>query len=76
MYGFNTTDISDARCMRMSGGSVRKPLTKIKEINCASLPPCTNTLASHIKRANYVARIWKRADLEDPTGEKSPEEYG
>ena len=51
-------------------------MAKLKKINCASLPPCTKTLLNHIKRAQYVARMWKRADETNPTGEASPTDYG
>lgn len=79
LYGFNTSNINEARYkafMHISGGSESKPLTKIKKIDCASLPPCTKTLDNHIKRASCVAIIWKRADQTDPTGEERPTDCG
>jgi hypothetical protein len=79
LYGFKTSDINEARYkafMRMSGGTEKEPLSKIKKIDCASLPPCTKTLANQIKRAQYVARMWRRADQTDPTVGASPTDYG
>ena len=80
LYGFATTDINQARYkafMRMNaGGNENEPLARLKKINCASLPPCAKTLENHIRRAQYVARIWKRADQVDPTGGASPADFG
>ena len=79
LYGFKTSDINEARYkafMRMGGGDENEPLARIMKINCASLPPCAKTLGNHMKRAHYVARIWKRADQTDPTGGASPTDYG
>ena len=79
LFGFKTFDINEARYkafMCMSGGTEKEPLTRIKMTNCAPLPPCTKALGNHIKRAQYVARIWKRADKTDPTGGASPTDYG
>ena len=59
--------VDDARYelfMKMTGGS--KVLTKVKKINCSSLPPCNKTLHKHIQRANYVAMMWHNADKPNP----------
>ena len=79
MYGFPTSDINEARYkafIRMSGGDEKDPLATIKKINCASLPPCNKTLGNHVKRAQFVSMMWKRADQTDPTGEAIPTDYG
>ena len=79
LYGFKTSDIIEARYkafMRMSGGKGKDLLASLKKINCASLPPCAKTLLNHIKRAQYVARMWKRADETNPTADASPTDYG
>ncbi len=60
----------------MSSGKGNDLLARLKKINCASLPPCSKTLLNHIKRAQYVARMWRRADETNPTGEASPTDYG
>ena len=44
---------------------------------CSNLfPPCSKSLFNHMKRANYVAKVWKRAHEFDPTGGESPLDYG
>ena len=79
MYGVTTSDINEARYkafMRMSGGDEKDPLATIKKINCASLPTCNKTLGNHVKRAQFVSMMWKRADQTDPTGEANSTDYG
>ena len=59
-----TFDIVEAKYKAficMSDGKGRD-LASLKKVMCASLPPCAKTLLNHIKRAQYVARMWKRAD--------------
>ena len=51
-------------------------LARIKKINSSSLPPCTKTLSNHIKRAHYVARMWRRVVHINPTAEASPTDCG
>ena len=78
MYGFTTSDITEARYkafMRMSGGDEKGPLATIKKINCASLPSCNKTLGNHVKGAQFVSMMWKRADQTGPTGEANPTDY-
>lgn len=65
LYGLRTSDINEARYkifLRICGGKKANPLSKLKKLNCASLPPCEKVLTNHLKRTNYVARLWKRAD--------------
>ena len=79
LYGFKTSDINEARYksfLRMSGGKDKNPLARIKKINCASLPPCAKSMGNHIKRAHFIAMIWKRADQMDPTNRMRPVDYG
>lgn len=79
LYGSKTSNINEARYkafMRMSGGNEKKPLGRIQKINCASLPPCMKTLTNHIKRAQFVAKLWKRADTTNPTDGSNPTDYG
>ena len=42
------------------------PLEKIKGVNSNSMPLCSSTVLNKIRRANYVAYIWKNADLPRP----------
>lgn len=79
LYGEKSSNINEARFkafMRMSYGNNKEPLTKLKKINCASLPPCQKVLYNQIKRAQFVARYWKRADQTDPSGTENPTDYG
>ena len=39
--------------------------TENKIIDLSTLPPCQSTLYLHIKRANYVAKVWKSCTRED-----------
>ena len=59
----------------MSDGKGRDLLASLKMINCAS-HHAPKTLLNHIKRAKYIARMWKRADETNPTGDASPTDYG
>ena len=45
--------------LRFSGG---KDKDKVPDLSV--LPPCNSSLQKHIQRANYVDRIWRKA--EDP----------
>ena len=79
LYGFKSRDINEARYkafMHIGSCKQKQPLARIKKINCASLPPCSKTLANHIKRSNFVAKMWKRADQIDPSDGESPLNYG
>ena len=37
------------------------PLNKIKGLNPSAMPPCQRSLLNKIKRANFVASMWKKA---------------
>ena len=48
-----------------------KLLEDNKVIDLSLLPPCQTSLERHIRRANYVARIWRQAshpmmNIQDP----------
>ena len=78
--GLQPLNINEARykafLCKSAGGNENEPLARLKTINCASLPPYAKTPDNHIKRAQYVAKIWKRADQMDPTGGASPTDFG
>ncbi len=49
----------------------RKMIQEHKVVDISLLPPCSDSLRKHAERANYVARIWRRAcypimAMEDP----------
>ena len=77
-YGSKTTNIDKARYVfkRVSGRKKTERLARPKKIDCAALPPCLQTRAQHIKRANYGVRIWKNANQIDPTSEEKYTDYG
>ena len=55
-------DIDEARYysfMKTIGGN--KVLSKVKKVNCYSLPPCKRSLHKHIERANFVTMTWHNA---------------
>ena len=39
----------------------RKISQEHKIVDISQLPPCSDSLRKHVARANYVARIWRRA---------------
>ena len=41
-----------------------------------ALTPCAKTLQNHIKRAHFVALMWKNADRIDPIQGRNPIIYG
>ena len=61
--------------MHMSGGNEKEPQTRIKKTNCASLPHAPRCL-SITSKGPVCARIWKRADQTNPTGEANTTDYG
>ena len=73
LYGFKTANITEARYkafMRMSGGKRKELLARLKKCFSATVYQDTS------KRSQYIARMWKRADEKNPTGEASPADYG
>ena len=53
------------------------PLSNIRRVDCALLPPCRKSLEMKIKRTRYVAIIiWSRAVTPLPGDGLSPIEYG
>jgi len=52
------------------------PLKNIRKVDCALLPPCSKTLSNKLRRAQYISRVWGRADSINPNRALDPEEYG
>ena len=80
MYGkTKLTKVNDVRFAMFqeaySPKQLDDPLNSIKGINPSSMPPCSNVLRKKMERANYVARMWKRASSQLPNDE-SPGENG
>ena len=53
-----------------------KPLDSIKSIDPTTFPPCRNVLSLHIKRAWYIARLYKTAFFAFPSNEYTPIDFG
>ena len=60
VYGFKgISDINEARYQSfMKLTKATNVNINLKKINCASLPPCEETLKEHILRSNYVSIMW------------------
>ena len=52
------------------------PLEKIKGLDASMLPPCRNVLSQKLARCNYVAYLWKHAQLRDPLNAVQPTDNG
>ena len=52
------------------------PLENIKSLDPGMLPPCQNVLMQKIARCNYVAYLWKYADIRDPLEYMEPTDHG
>ena len=52
------------------------PLTNVKRVNPALLPPSRSTLALKIKRAQYISIIWERSSDGFSTKDLDPRDYG
>ena len=48
----------------------------VEKVDCALLPPCSKTLHNKIKRTNYVALLWGRADSSHPGDGLDPLDFG
>ena len=80
MYGAHgEADVNSARLSifkkMYSPPNKNSPLAKIKTADACCLPPCKNALYLKIKRANYVARMWKGARNSNPTT-STPQGHG
>ena len=48
----------------------------IQKVNCCLLPPCRIVLKEKIRRSQFVAMLWTRADSSNPLENLSPLDYG
>ena len=78
MYGHKTIkDMDEARyCsfIKMTGGS--KASSKVKKINCATLPPCAKVLDQHLLRVNHISLLWRSAHTAEPARDIHPLNFG
>ena len=78
-HGQGWTDINKLRqekLLKLAGKANNRSFPKIRKVNCAMLPPCRSTLLQKIKRAVYISRVWKNADLANPAEGLKPDEFG
>ena len=51
-------------------------MANIKRVDCALLPPCSQTMQFKLLRARYVAKLWARAGTAFPGSGLSPLDHG
>lgn len=54
----------------------KDPLSNIKKVDCALLPPCAKSLWHKTQRAHYIGIIWGNADSKEPAHGLDPQKYG
>ena len=70
MYGSKLGDINSLRYEKFIERFSVKPgevLTSYNGVDMSHLPPCRESLKMHVRRANYQALIWKKADQATPS---------
>ena len=70
MYGSKLGDINSLRYEKFIERFSAKPgevLTSYNGVDMSLLPPCRESLKMHVRRANYQALIWKKADQATPS---------
>ena len=63
-------DINSLRYQKFTERFSTKPgmlLTSCDGVNTSLLPPCRESLKMHVRRANYQALVWKKADQPTPS---------
>ena len=80
LFGSKQTDINQARCLyfdsKCKPRTSSRPLDYIKSIEPSLFPPCRTVIQQQIKRAWFVARLYKRAHSDDPVDGLTPLDYG
>ena len=81
IYGYKRqTDINEVRHIMFEAKSKPqnslKPLDTIKSIDPTSFPPCRKVLDLHMKRAWYIARLYKTAITAYTCYEYTPIDFG
>ena len=70
MYGSKLGDTNSLRYSKVIERFSVKPgevLTSYNGVDMSLLPPCRESLKMHVRRANYQALIWKKADQATPS---------
>lgn len=81
LYGKETlSSVNDARLQiflqKYKPANTESPMDKIKGIDAGMLPPCEKVLNQKLARSNYVAYLWKHANLRDPLQDMEPTDHG
>ena len=80
LYGQKLSSVNEARLkifqQKYKPTDPDSPLDNIKGIDSGMLPPCSNVLMQKIARCNYVAYLWKHANLRDPLENIQPTDHG
>ncbi|KAG1693768.1 Peripheral-type benzodiazepine receptor-associated protein 1 [Nymphon striatum] len=81
LYGHGTLSSVNAARLKMFLQKYKptnhdSPLEQIKGIDAGMLPPCKDVLVQKLARCNYVAYLWKHANLRDPLENIQPTDYG
>jgi len=70
MYGSKLGDMNSLRYEKYIERFSAKPgevLTSYNSVDMSLLPPCRESLKMHVRRANYQALTWKKADQATPS---------
>ena len=63
-----TSILSDTKhLLRDCSAEPGEVLTSYNVVDISLLPPCRENLKMHVRRANYQAPIWKKADQATPS---------
>ncbi|KAG1684708.1 hypothetical protein GQR58_009314 [Nymphon striatum] len=81
LYGHGTLSSVNAARLKMFLQKYKptnhdSPLEQIKGIDAGMLPPCKDVLVQKLARCNYVAYLWKHANLRDPQENIQPTDHG
>ena len=82
IYGYKKqTDINMVRSLMFEAKTkprilTQRPLDGLKSIDPTLFPPCKRELEQHIRRAWFIARLYKTATEQYPCFEYSPIDFG
>lgn len=51
-------------------------MSNAKKVDCALLPPCSNTVDKKLKRAHLISIVWGNADSAHPGESLDPQNFG
>ena len=56
--------------------SQENPMTNVKKVDCALIPPCAKTVYNKMQRAHFISILWGNADSAHPGHVLDPLNYG